>query len=386
MNEQPLTTIVTTNKFLVTKSRAVVCTSTWRIINVADQLQSYSVLTSPGIGTSRYDKDMDLQLLNKDADGYRFFIGLKLRLAEYSAHTKKPVRFSAWIIDADGRQTNFVTDFSPMLPIGFTDTDSTGRKWQCILYDEFLAREQLLDSRNNMISNSHTLLIASEIEILDFDKSYIGDQVICPYPEINQSSLADHFAELLRQEKYSDASITVDDKKFNVHRFILSARSPVFSAMFENRMREKAQNQVKIENFSAEVVDDLLMFAYTGRSPNVKKLARELLEASEQYIMPDLKNLCEVTLASQVTVENAAELLIISDMYNAMQLKKMIVHCIVRQSGQIMQTEGWKQLEENQPKVLADVTRAMSQYIENLSSEPPELPSKKVKMGLRAID
>ena len=64
--------------------------------------------------------------------------------------------------------------------------------------------------------------------------------------------------------------------------YILSARSPVFRAMFEHEMEESKLNRVEISDISPDVFKEMLNFLYTGKSPNLNEMAADLLAAADK--------------------------------------------------------------------------------------------------------
>ena len=50
---------------------------------------------------------------------------------------------------------------------------------------------------------------------------------------------------------------------FIAHKVILSARSRVFSALFEHEMQENINSRVHIEDAEPNVVEEMLRFIYT---------------------------------------------------------------------------------------------------------------------------
>ena len=47
-------------------------------------------------------------------------------------------------------------------------------------------------------------------------------------------------------------------------------------------MQTLSQNRVEVTDISVEVMSELLVYIYTGRSPNVNKMAVELLNAADK--------------------------------------------------------------------------------------------------------
>ena len=64
--------------------------------------------------------------------------------------------------------------------------------------------------------------------------------------------------------------------------FSFPARSPVFAAMFEHEMEERKRNRVDITDVDHEVLREMLRFIYTGRAPNLDKMADDLLAAADK--------------------------------------------------------------------------------------------------------
>lgn len=64
--------------------------------------------------------------------------------------------------------------------------------------------------------------------------------------------------------------------------FFLKARSAVFAAMFEHDMVESMLNRVVITDIDHEVLKEMLNFMYTGKTPNLNKMAQGLLAAADK--------------------------------------------------------------------------------------------------------
>ena len=62
--------------------------------------------------------------------------------------------------------------------------------------------------------------------------------------------------------------------------------------------------QVTIKDIPSDVVAEMLLFIYTGNTPNLNKLAGDLLGAAEQYQLEMLKDICEEKLCSRTAEVN----------------------------------------------------------------------------------
>lgn len=117
--------------------------------------------------------------------------------------------------------------------------------------------------------------------------------------------------------------------------------------MFEHEMEERKQNRVAIVDVDHEVLKEMLRFIYTGKAPNLDKMADDLLAAADkvrsysykrtnrfnfcshlQYALEKLKVMCEEALCVNLSVETAADTLILADLHSADQLKAQTIEFI----------------------------------------------------------
>lgn len=79
-------------------------------------------------------------------------------------------------------------------------------------------------------------------------------------------------------------AVTIDryNNYYNINLNLRIARSPVFAAMFEHEMEERKQNRVAISDVDHEVLKEMLRFIYTGKAPNLDKMADDLLAAADK--------------------------------------------------------------------------------------------------------
>lgn len=102
-----------------------------------------------------------------------------------------------------------------------------------------------------------------------------------------------NYEDMLLSGQNSDVILQVKDKKFNCHRCILSARSPVFNAMFEHDMKEKISGVVIIEDAEPAVFQEFLLYLYTGSGKYLSsKNVTNLYDLGDKYNVKQLMDLC----------------------------------------------------------------------------------------------
>ncbi len=111
-------------------------------------------------------------------------------------------------------------------------------------------------------------------------------------------------------------------KSFLCTKAILAARSQVFAAMFEHNMQENLQKKVEIEDFSDEIIGQMIQFMYSGKVQKLRENAKELLAIADKYDVKGLKVMAEQFLGKNISVENVIETLILADKCNAQKLKE----------------------------------------------------------------
>lgn len=104
--------------------------------------------------------------------------------------------------------------------------------------------------------------------------SYCGGDAATANQASDQSLLAsDRYARLILAQinkmrlrsDFCDVRLKVGSRVFRVHRLVLAASSPYFSALFSGGMSEVDQEEVQILGVETEVFEVLLDFIYTGQ-------------------------------------------------------------------------------------------------------------------------
>ena len=178
------------------------------------------------------------------------------------------------------------------------------------------------------------------------------------FPRI-ECQLHTDFVQLLQSQKLSDVIIEVHERVFHGHKNILAARSPVFAAMFENEMLEKAESFVSIPDIDDEVFEDMLQYIYTGKIPNLKKTVFGLLPAADKYQIEKLKIMCEIYLYNNITTENVSDIMILADVYRSLKLKAKALNFINSNATKVIPTYGYESLCESHPHLINECYRAL---------------------------
>lgn len=165
--------------------------------------------------------------------------------------------------------------------------------------------------------------------------------------------------ELWTSGRYSDFTITTvnlsqpeDAKKFQVHKSVLAAQSPVLTVAFDVDMKERQTSEMKIFDFDARTVEGFLRYCYTGQVQD-KENAMNLFEIASKYDVSQLMSVCE-----DIVVENIDE----SNIYKVFCLGKLHPSSIMKYSAfeKIQQMFPEKELKDliNDPESLEKLLEA----------------------------
>lgn len=133
------------------------------------------------------------------------------------------------------------------------------------------------------------------------------------------------------------------------------ARSEVFKRMFASNMKEMDSNRVEIMDFDDVIVGGMLEYIYKGQVDILSERAPDLLQIAEKYELQGLKEICEFTIAKHLTVENAAEVLVIAHIHNAALLKATVIDFINRNKEDVRKTNGFRRVAAEKPEIFVDL-------------------------------
>ncbi|GFY70126.1 TD and POZ domain-containing protein 2 [Trichonephila inaurata madagascariensis] len=128
--------------------------------------------------------------------------------------------------------------------------------------------------------------------------------------------LQENLESLYKEYLLCDTKLKTKTESFPAHKSILSARSPVFKAMFTNDMREKNSECVIIEDLDDDTVQRMLLYIYTATVPDLQwDSACNLYAAADKYEILSLKCECSSFLKDNISQDNWCDFLILADLH-----------------------------------------------------------------------
>lgn len=167
--------------------------------------------------------------------------------------------------------------------------------------------------------------------------------------------LIDALRSMYSEGLFCDMELRTPTKNFSVHKNILSARSPVFKAMFTNDMKEKTKKCVEITDVDANTLHRMLLYVYADIFENVCwESAYQLYVAADKYQILSLKNKCSTFLLTNLTINNVCEVLVLADMHQDNDLKDSVQDYILQNDKAIFRSSEWKDMMDTHTKLAAE--------------------------------
>ena len=130
----------------------------------------------------------------------------------------------------------------------------------------------------------------------------------------NHAKIVTNYANKFNNESTSDfrvkCSLSLSDKVFHVHKWILADRSEFFAAILRNNCLENKNEQLVIDDFKPHIVSMLLRFIYNGTLnlpfyesfDEMSDDLSDLMQIADKYNFMDLFDTCDTILAQYLAV------------------------------------------------------------------------------------
>nr|KJB74039.1 hypothetical protein B456_011G268500 [Gossypium raimondii] len=188
------------------------------------------------------------------------------------------------------------------------------------------------------------------------------------------SDMGQNLKALLESEVGCDITFQVGDEAFKAHKLILAARSPVFRAQFFGLVGDPNIDKVVVKDVEPSVFKAMLLFIYSDKFPDIQEITgsgstcmstnmvQHLLAAADLYNLDRLKVLCEAKLCEKLNADTVATTLALAEQHHCSQLKAVCLKFAATPAnlGAVMQSEGFRHLEESCPSLLSELLKAFA--------------------------
>ncbi|KAF8787836.1 Speckle-type POZ protein like [Argiope bruennichi] len=155
---------------------------------------------------------------------------------------------------------------------------------------------------------------------------------------------------------HSDMELRTSTKSYPVHKFILSARSPVFKRMFSSDMKEKNCGHVDVTDLEDDTVHQMLQYLYTDTLEDLKlENAYKLYTAADKYQIMSLRSKCSSFLKDNLIPDKACAFMVLADLHSDDDLRRVVQDYILKHDQEVFGSQEWKHFMDTNPKLAADV-------------------------------
>jgi len=165
------------------------------------------------------------------------------------------------------------------------------------------------------------------------------------------------------QEKYltnhpgsTDLIVVCGTRHFPAHKQILAKASVVFDSMIVRDTDDEVddnnnsfyRDRLVVEDLNEGTLEKILHYIYNG-SIEFDQDCLKILLAANKYQLTSLKNVCEKTLAGQLSPSVVSEYLLIAHLTNCQNLKLSALKYCKLYKEYIFKDETWNKIEEERP-------------------------------------
>ena len=120
-------------------------------------------------------------------------------------------------------------------------------------------------------------------------------------------------------------------------------------------MAEAKSGEVKIDDFEAEVIEAMIYFIYNEEIQEKSKITTNLLRAADKYNIGDLVEFCIEHIKSNFSLDSVLDTLVLAHLMDEKELFDAASDFVKENIGSVVKTNDWKELQETNPKLIADV-------------------------------
>ena len=181
---------------------------------------------------------------------------------------------------------------------------------------------------------------------------------------------------LYAEKEFVDVKILCDEKTFECHKNVLSCQSEVFKTMIKNKsLIEKETGMMEIEELAinSDTMEQFLYFLYHERVKESEKINIELLMLADKYNVNDLVDECAKYFESNLSLENALDVLVTAEITNQKNLFEAASRFVCKNIGILRKSSAYQDLLKNNPSMLAIVFSNMLDVKQEQKCDPKKI-------------
>ena len=200
------------------------------------------------------------------------------------------------------------------------------------------------------------------VHLMPDDRIYVEHRKVVKAEEsarLDPMQFQEQFRSLLTasSDNHSDITFSVGDdgQAIRAHKAILSARSEYFRAMFKRGMAEHSKDVVKVKDYDRVTFGRMLEYLYTNSINDLNECSSNdiinLLMMANEYVLDDLRMLCEISAKRVLNSENICKFLLLSSKHNADRLRDACTKFVIENKKALAQDSSFRAEVEESPEL-----------------------------------
>ncbi|GFO45079.1 calcium-independent phospholipase a2-gamma [Plakobranchus ocellatus] len=147
---------------------------------------------------------------------------------------------------------------------------------------------------------------------------------------------------------FPDICFEVDNHRFTCHKTFFCARSDYFKAVLQDHFGETECSEslpvVHLHNVSLDVFARVLSYIYSDACDLHPDIVTDILLTADMYLLPGLKRLCGVAMATYLEVSNVVSMIQTSRLFGLVRLESQCAEFIANNLSKVIARDDFKQL------------------------------------------
>ncbi|KAH3769879.1 kelch-like protein 13 isoform X2 [Dreissena polymorpha] len=154
--------------------------------------------------------------------------------------------------------------------------------------------------------------------------------------------------EFHKNEVFCDYVLVAESREFKVHRVVMASCSDYFRVMLTGEMRESREGRVDLKGVSANGLQVVIEFAYTGLMELTVENVEEVLSAATHLQVTDAVELCSKYIESSIVVDNCVDVLNLAELYSLSATYRKAQHFMLKHFEVMAKMGQYMKLNHNQ--------------------------------------
>ncbi|CAB1109139.1 unnamed protein product [Ectocarpus sp. CCAP 1310/34] len=209
----------------------------------------------------------------------------------------------------------------------------------------------------------------SKSDSVSDDEAEVDPDSLCP-----DDIFIEQMGSLLDDDEHCDVTFFVGPSRTEVkaHKTHLVARSVYFRSMFrKGAMRESETSEVTVMEHDEATFRQMLEYIYTNRVKDMPGLSADevikLLALANEFLLEELKVLCEHSARKIVSVANVAKMLLAAERYQAETLKSSCLAYVQKNMPEVCRYPAFEAEVSANPKLSMFILQGMADAREEAS-------------------